>query len=105
MRARGRGWKSLERRGIRWREFTSRESRARGGVTLGWKGARAREEDEDDEGAGWMETLERGVGGGVLVSRDSWMCVKGRRTGAPRDGNGRRGAIDRCSMTGDECSI
>ena len=78
-------------------------------MTLGWRGARAREEADDDEGAGWMETLERGVGGGVLVSRDSWMCVEGeeagRARGTGRDGNGRRGAIDRCSMTGDGCSI
>lgn len=39
-------------------------------------------------------------GGGVLVSRDSWVCVEGRRTGAPRDGTERNGTEGEARLIG-----
>ena len=95
--------KSLERRGFGG-ENLRLANRARAGCEAREPGGGAREE-EDVEGAGWMETLERDWEGGYwrVVIRG---CVsRGKEDGRAAGRDGRRGAIDRCSMTGDECSI
>jgi len=81
-------------------DFGGEEEKARTKTSSGGE----EEEDEDDEGAGWMETLERGVGGGVLVSRDSWMCVEGEEAGRGR-GTGRDGTGGEARSIGVGCPV
>ncbi len=64
-RARARVEIARETRDSVARIYVSRIARARGCDAREPRGG-AREEEEDVEGAGWMETLERGLGGGGI---------------------------------------